>query len=256
MDGELVDAKRALIRADDSAYSEGRGAFTTVRIAAGRPRFAQRHAVRLQAAARELDLGSLAGERVHAALAELAGAVFGGADGIVRLQISRDASGLRLLGVPRPLGPDREHWRAAVVALPHLGHSTRSGLKVTNRLTLSASRLALPDGVDEVVLVDERGQLVEGARSNLFCALSDGTLATPPIGRGAVAGIARAVCLERLPEIREREIPLDELRRSRELIATNAVRGARPITRLDGEAVGSGAPGAWSDRLSDVLAID
>ncbi|GAG47375.1 unnamed protein product, partial [marine sediment metagenome] len=37
-----------MVRADDSAFSEGRGCYTSVRIQAGRPRFAERHVQRLQ----------------------------------------------------------------------------------------------------------------------------------------------------------------------------------------------------------------
>ena len=47
-----------------------------------------------------------------------------------------------------------------------------------------------------------------------------------------------------------------DLNRVSELIAVNAVRGAKPITALDDNPVGNGAPGPWSERLADVLAFD
>lgn len=257
VDGRIVPADSAVVRSDDSAYAEGRGCYSTVRIAAGRPRFASRHAARLRAGAHELGLGQLDEARVLAALDELSSAAFAGGDGIIRLQASRDATGLRLIGIPRSIGIDPFEWTATLVALPHPGASGTRGLKVTNRLTLALARQAAQSaGADEAILIDAAQQLVEGARSNLFCVLRDGTLATPPIDSGAVAGIARAVCLERLPEIRERMISLAELPHISELIAANAVRGARPITELDGKPVGSGAPGPWSERLADVLTSD
>jgi branched-subunit amino acid aminotransferase/4-amino-4-deoxychorismate lyase len=245
------------VRPDDSAYSEGRGCFSTVRIAAGRARFASRHVARLRSDVRELGLGSLDEATVLAALDDLSSAAFAGGDGIIRLQASRDATGLRLIGVPRAIGIDHAEWTAILVAEPHPGASSARGSKVTNRLTLGlASQAARSAGVDEAVLIDAAQQLVEGARSNLFCALADGTVATPPIASGAVAGIARAVCLERIPEIRERVISTTELKQVGELIAVNAVRGAKAITALDDEVVGNGTPGPWSVRLADVLASD
>ncbi len=128
---------------------------------------------------------------------------------------------------------------------------------MTSRLTLAlAAEDARNAGVDEAVLLDSSGHLVEGARSNLFVASRDGSLRTPPIASGAVAGIARAVAIERIAEIDESEISRAELLAAAELIAVNAARGARAITRLDGCVVGDGEPGPWFERLARALADD
>jgi D-alanine transaminase len=71
-----------------------------------------------------------------------------------------------------------------------------------------------------------------------------------------VAGIARAVALERVPELAERSLGERELRAAREIVALNSVRGARPVTRLDGARVGDGRPGPWAGRLAAALARD
>ena len=54
VDGTLRPADAAAVRADDSAFSEGRGCYTSVRIRAGAPTFAKRHAQRLERDARAL----------------------------------------------------------------------------------------------------------------------------------------------------------------------------------------------------------
>jgi D-alanine transaminase len=97
---------------------------------------------------------------------------------------------------------------------------------------------------------------VEGARSNILVVPASGAPATPPVSAGGVAGVARSVVLERVPEIVERHIPEAELRSAREIIALNAVRGARPIVRLDGTPVGDGQPGPWLAKLHAALADD
>jgi branched-subunit amino acid aminotransferase/4-amino-4-deoxychorismate lyase len=162
-----------------------------------------------------------------------------------------------VIGTARGLGSDPSEWSAIIVALAHDGASLADGMKVTSRLTLSlAAEDARAAGVDEAVLLDANEHLIEGANSNLFVASREGALWTPPIATGAVAGIARSLVLERISEIVERDIAKPELLAAEELIAVNAVRGARPITRLNDRRVGKGRPGPWSARLSEVLATD
>ena len=111
-------------------------------------------------------------------------------------------------------------------------------------------------GVDEALLLDAAGRLVEGTRSNIVVVLPSGPPATPTRASGAVAGVALAVARERLPELVERPVPESELRGAGEILALNAVRGARPITQLDGSPVGDGRPGPWAARFAAALAED
>jgi branched-subunit amino acid aminotransferase/4-amino-4-deoxychorismate lyase len=258
VDGELFRRKRAVVRADDSAFRDGRGCLTTLRIAAGRPRFADRHIERLRDGAKALRLGDIAAATIRRAIAELGDAALPDGEGVIRLQVSRDGDGAtHLVGSARRLGDDPSEWSAIIVALPHDGTSLADGIKVTSRLTLSlAAEDARAAGVDEAVLLDADEHLIEGANSNLFVATREGALWTPPIASGAVAGIARTLALERVPEIAERDVAKPELLAAAELIAVNAVRGARPITRLNDRKVGDGRPGPWSARLADAFATD
>lgn len=230
-----------------------------MRIERGRARFAARHARRLAHAARELRLGELPEAGVLRALAELSRAAFGEAgSGVVRLQASRDARGLRLIGVPRALGPEPDAWSAIVVHLPGAaGPGAGGGLKLAGRLALALAADAARDaGADEALLVDAAGRLVEGARTNAILVDAEGRLATPPLAFGAVAGVARELLLERVPELAERAVAERELREAREIVVANAVRGARPVVRLDGRSVGDGRPGPWARRLDAALAED
>jgi len=258
VDGAIAPADQAVVRADDSAFNEGRGCYTSVRIAGGQPRFADRHVVRLQHGAQALRLGKIDETTIRCALTELAAAALPAGEGVVRLQVSRDSEGTtHLVGVARCLGEDPPEWSAITVTQCHDGASISEGRKITSRLTLAlAGEDARKAGVNEAVLLDSSGHLVEGARSNLFVAPPGGSIWTPPIASGAVAGIARTISIERLPEIEERAISRSELLAAAELIAVNAVRGARAITRLDGCTVGDGGGGPWCGRFAEVLAAD
>ncbi len=258
LDGRLLPVDTPVIRADDSAFTEGRGCYTSVRIAAGHARFADRHVRRLQRGARDLRLGEVEATAVRRALRELAEAAFPDGEGIVRLQASRDGDGhLHLVGVPRALEPEVAEWRAITSPFAHGGSPLSRGHKLSNRLTLAlAADAAAEAGVDETLLFDLTRLLVEGYRSNLLIVTASGELATPRLAQGAVSGIARDVVIERVADVAERDIREDEISGAVEIIAVNSVRGARPIVRLDDKAVGNGRPGPWSARLAVVLAED
>jgi branched-subunit amino acid aminotransferase/4-amino-4-deoxychorismate lyase len=259
VDGRLEDAGVPVLRADDSAWLEGRGAYTSARVDAGRARFAARHASRLASAARALGIGELDPARVLRAFEELGRAAFGEGSGVVRLQASRDARGvLHLVGVPRALGEDRAAWCAVIVRLPGpSGPAAAAGAKVSSRLSIALASDASRDaGADEALLVDAAGRLIEGTRTNAIVVDPTGCLSTPPLALGAVAGIAREVLLERVPELVERIVLEPELRHAREIVAVNAVRGARAVVRLDGAPVADGRAGPWAQRLDEALATD
>jgi branched-subunit amino acid aminotransferase/4-amino-4-deoxychorismate lyase len=256
VDGELLDADTAAVRADDSAFSSGRGCYTTGRFVGGRVRFGERVVHRLARDARTLGLEKLDKSFCLAGMVTLGQAHFGDGEGVVRLQASRDGAGsLHLVGVARALGPEPSEWRAISPPFPHHGPAPYSGAKVSNHLLFAMARdWAMRAGVDEAVLFDGEGFLIEGARANLLLARSDGSLATPSLQRGGVAGVAREILLEKLPEIAETELHRRTLGEAQELIAVNAVRGARPVIELDGKPVGDGRPGPAALQLSEVLA--
>ncbi|MGI9589874.1 MAG: aminotransferase class IV, partial [Myxococcota bacterium] len=192
------------------------------------------------------------------ALEELAHAAFGAGDGVVRIQASRDGDGkAHLVGVPRGLGSEPERWRALVVRLPHPGAGLAAGLKVSSRLTMAlAGDAAREAGVEEALLLDVAGYLVEGSATNIVVVPPGGSPTTPPEAAGGVSGIARGLALERVPGLVEAPIPEDALRGADEIIALNAVRGARPVVELDGTPVGDGRPGPWCARFAEALERD
>lgn len=254
VDGELLPLDSPAVLATDSAFSLGRGCYSTARIRNGRARFAQHHAARLVRDARRLELGELDPEQVILALEETGRACFGdGSEGIVRVQASQDGDGgLHLTAVPRSTGPEPATWTACISDVVHEGPMPWSGVKVSNHLLFAmASDRAKAAGFDEALLLDREGYLVEGSRSNVVVVFADGRSATPDLSRGGVAGVGLRVLNERGAEIRVRHVSGSELTAASELIAVNAVRGPRPVVALDGRLVGDGTPGPVARRLAD-----
>ena len=88
---------------------------------------------------------------------------------------------------------------------------------------------AVSRGYDDVLFLNLRGEVTEGAISNVFIE-KDGCWYTPPIACGLLAGVFRRHLLATRPEIEERILHLEDLRSAHTVYLTNAVRGLRRIT--------------------------
>lgn len=216
----------------------------------------ERHVARIVRDAGLLGLGALDPEACRAALVAEARRAFADGEGIVRLEARAASAGPpRLLATTRELGVEPAQWRAAIAREPHPGPAPWSAAKTAARAHFERALAdATAAGADEALLLDAAGFLVEGARTNLVVVRASGAVVTPPLARGAQAGIGRTILLERTPELAEADVGLPELSDALELIAVNAVRGARPIVALDGQPVGGGLPGPWSERLAGAFA--
>ena len=79
-------------------------------------------------------------------------------------------------------------------------------------------------GLDDVVYINEKGQLTESTICNLFLRHGD-VWRTPPIHCGLLPGIARAAELQSDRNPVETELTIDDLLTADEIVLTNAVRG-------------------------------
>jgi len=234
----------------------GRGCCTTARVAAGLATFAERHVARLRRDAAALDLAPPDADAVVGAFRTLGRAVFGEAVGVVRLQVvpgggRRGTGTSRLVGTARPLGPEPGTWRAVRASCPHPGPAPAPGAKLAARPAWDEARdRARACGVDEALLCDADGRLVEGARSNVLLVDAAGRARFPDPALGAVAGIGLAVLRDATDDLAPGHLGATNVRSARELVAVNAVRGVRPIVALDDAPVGDGGPGPVARRLA------
>lgn len=256
MGGRVVSAHEPSLPVDDSAFREGRGCFSTARWTGAGLRFEARHLARLARDATGLGIGRVDADEARRAYHELGLVAFGDAEGVLRLQASRGPEGrVRLVATARSLGPDPSTFRAITLPAIHDGAVLYRGAKVSNRLlhALASDQLA-ESGMDEGLLFDSQGRLVEGTRSNLVFLAPGGVACTPPEARGAVAGIALEVASEHL-EIVRADLLREDVAGAQELVALNAVRRAVAIVELDGRPVGDGRPGPLAARLAAALDV-
>ncbi|MDB5726870.1 MAG: aminodeoxychorismate synthase component [Noviherbaspirillum sp.] len=90
----------------------------------------------------------------------------------------------------------------------------------------AAWQAAEAQGAFDMLFCNKRGELTEGARSNVFLKLH-GRWYTPPLDAGLLPGIMRTVLLaDPTWDARERRLTLDDLRAAEQVVVCNALRGA------------------------------
>jgi len=101
--------------------------------------------------------------------------------------------------------------------------------KTTARAIYDAelARIAAIPGCVDALFCNERGELCEGARNNLFLSI-DGALYTPPLSAGLLNGVMRQRILAE-GKASERTLYLIDLQRAEAVYLSNAVRGLRRV---------------------------
>ncbi len=110
-------------------------------------------------------------------------------------------------------------------------------------------------GWEEALLVDPKGHVIEGTRSNVF-AVVDGAVISPGRRVGALPGITREVVLRLRRRsgfsVLDRSITPGELRAAQEVFLTSTLLGIAPVERIAGIPVGGGgAPGPVTAELME-----
>ncbi len=107
-------------------------------------------------------------------------------------------------------------------------------------------------GAENVVLTDAGGNLTEGPGFNIFI-VKDGEIATPD--SGVLEGITRRTAMELAGElgmpVERCPVPLETALKADEVFATSTAGGIMPITRINGDPVGSGEMGPVTRSLID-----
>lgn len=140
----------------------------------------------------------------------------------VRLTLGRAGDiAVTVAEVPRLVTP----WRVGIAPTrlsssdPFLRHKT------THRALYDRDRAALPQGIDELIYLNERDEICEGTITNIFFDLGDG-LCTPPLSCGCLPGVLRADLTD-MGRAREAVLPAARVRDAR-LWVGNALRGLIP----------------------------
>jgi branched-chain amino acid aminotransferase len=131
--------------------------------------------------------------------------------------------------------------------------TSAAGAKLGNYLlSILATHEATVRGADEALILNARGEIVEGTTSNVFL-VKDGGLVTPPDEAGLLAGITRGKVFELAKSLgipcELRQFLPSELVAADEAFITSSIRELVPVIAVDGQPAGGGKPGALTQRL-------
>jgi para-aminobenzoate synthetase/4-amino-4-deoxychorismate lyase len=161
---------------------------------------------------------------------ETAGSAAGGRPARVRLTMTEE-------GTPRvtwmPLEPGPEPVRLAIDDRPVDPSDPLLYHKTTSRV-LYEDRLAHHPDADDVVLVNDAGEVTETSIANILARL-EGRWCTPPLDSGCLPGVYRERLLEEETVVERRLTPAD-LRAAEDLAVVNSVRLWRRAVLLDERA--------------------
>lgn len=274
VNGQVVRSDQPHITVFDRGFQLGDGVFETLRARGGRVTELAEHLERLNRSATGLGfaLPDGIGRWLMAGIAELVAAEgLDGADGdaSVRITVSRGP----FLG--RGLLPPDEHpqptiviqaWPVQATPAHHLEvglhlvasrvrrdpESPLAALKTTSRADYVYARLeARAAGADDALFLTIDGYLSEATSANLFLVRGD-ELATPSLACAILPGTTRDWILRWASETGLR--PVEGLLTTRalheadEAFLSSSVAGVLPVTRFEGDPIGTGRPGPWTLR--------
>lgn len=271
--GAVVPAAEARVPVLDRGFLYGDSVFEVTRTVEKTPLLLREHLERLERSAAAVgyhvpprDVITAACQATIDRAAEHAGE---GSDFYVRIIVTRGEGPLeldpsealepRLVVVARPLRLPAAALYQDGVALCTVderrnapGH-VPAEVKSSNYLpSVLALRSAKQRGAYEALMCDLSGYVCEGASSNVF-VLRDGIVHTPPLSLRILPGVTRAAALALCDEagLRVDESPFraDFMRNADEAFLTSSLRGVMPVTRLDDQPIGDGAPGPVTRRI-------
>jgi len=96
-------------------------------------------------------------------------------------------------------------------------------------------------GFDEVILLNERGEVAECTSANVFIA-NGNKVWTPPLSSGCLPGVTRDILLHEIQapgyEIGEKSLLPAEVEQADDVFITSTTRALLPVLEIDGKKVG------------------
>ncbi len=244
----------------------GWGIFTTLRISRGEAFSYERHWRRLEkdAAITRIPLPCTAAKvRVHLHEVIRANQV---TEGCARVYFVYNSVGFWQSAEPRPqvdliiytasLPAHRETVRLALREQGRYAASPLSGVKSISWLNnVWAVAEANKDGFDEVVMLNERGEVAECTSANIF-AVKEGKILTPPLNSGCLEGVTRGILMEIAPDaglpVIEQALRPEDLFSADEVFISSTNRNLINVAEIAGHPIVN-APGPVCNRLNDLF---
>lgn len=263
----LLPIEQVRLSPGQAGLLSGWGLFSTIRVVEGVPFAFERHWKRLERDAHRTHCPfPFQEETVRAHLAEvlLANQVREGCARIYMIlnqvgfwRSDENLSPVDLLIYSSDLPAHREPARLGLREHGRHAASPLAGVKVTSWLNNVWNLYeAQHAGYDEVVLLNERGEVAECTAANIFCVRA-GRVATPPLNSGCLEGVTRGILLEigsglGVP-VEELALHPQDLFLSDEVFISSSNRSLLGVSEIEGRKFPH-APGPITKKLEHAFA--
>lgn len=246
---QIREAGEAILAPGQVGLLAGWGVFSTVRVSEGVLFAFERHWARMLRDADRMHVPMPFAEAdVRRRLSELVEANRA-PHCTLRLVVVRNGGG-PWEGPPKDAGSDlvaltadTKNWGAGVrlTVQPDARHSANefSGAKILSwAMNLTWLENAQHRGFDEVILLNERGEVTECTSANIFI-VQDSHVFTPPLSSGCLPGITRELLLSEVHapgcEVMERTVTPADFETADEVFITSTTRELLPVLSIDGK---------------------
>jgi aminodeoxychorismate lyase len=250
LNGRFVPEEQACVSIHDRGFLYGDGLFETVRVYDGQPFLWKEHMARLQRGCEIMRIiPPLTGEEMIKVLTEL----------LCRNRLSEATARVALTRGSGPRGysprgaeyptlaialfpptkrPANYKLISSAIRLPT--HDPFAAFKHGNKLRQVLARAEADDaGADEALLMNDRGEVIEGTSTNIFWI--DGQTVCTPALQGILPGTTRGYVLQRCNALAikamEATITLPNLLKSEGVFVTSAGLEVMEVSEIDGEPV-------------------
>jgi branched-chain amino acid aminotransferase len=252
LNGKFLPEEEAVISVTDRSFLYGDGLYETLPFYGGVPFRWSAHVERLHEGLKllriKIPFSDKELERAALRLLELNNM----ADAVLRLTISRGSGprGYSMKTAQCPvvvmtLHPLAEtgnmEWRVITSSLRVLADDPLTQSKTCSKVRSVLARAEAEDrGADEALLLNERGEITEGAATNFFY-IEDGVVCTSPLAAGLLPGVTRAAVLEVCAALgaktAERPITPDKAAECEGAFLTVSTMGIVEVVLLDGRSL-------------------
>lgn len=278
LNDRFVKEEQAVISVFDHGFLYGDGVYETIRSYGDRIFMREQHLARLYRSAEAIGLAIPIPRKawpdlLHDAMTrnDVGNAA---RDAYLRITISRGVGEIGLdpalcpsptvVVMTKPLSPPApalyENGVSLIIARTkrNLPEALSPQIKATNFLNnILAKREAIAAGAFDSVLLNWQQHVTECTISNLFF-IANGRVNTPSPDCGILDGITREIVMQLAREaglaVEEGRYTAADLYRAEECFLTNTSMEIMPVIAVDRQAIGSGRPGATTQKLRSLFA--
>jgi len=244
---QILDTHEKSLSAGQVGLLNGWGVFSTLRVADGVPFAFKRHWDRMKRDAAKMHVPfPLEPAQLRSELLRLIEANSAW-NATLRVVVVRNRGGLfegpeqerdfDVLAFTKDLSPWGSSARLALKPHGRYAQNEFSGCKILSwSHNLTWYEEALQRGFDEVLLLNERGEVSECTSANIFAA-TGGEVSTPPLASGCLPGVTRELLLDvvRVPGISvvQRTLTPADLERADQVFITSTTRDLLPVLAIE-----------------------